>query len=94
MGYSDDQLDEIFNKTHGYCYHCGAKLAWGSYGIPSAKGSWKVDDGTGPVLRRTGHPENPVPSCLPCNRTRRPDPYRDFHRMLELSRRSYFSSRT
>ena len=32
MGYSDEQLRDIYDKTEGYCRLCGKKLAYTNYG--------------------------------------------------------------
>ena len=43
MGWSNDILNKVYDKTGGYCYHCGKKLAWKNYGISKARGAWEVD---------------------------------------------------
>ena len=26
MGYDDDAINDVYDKTDGYCYYCGTKL--------------------------------------------------------------------
>lgn len=42
MGFSDDDLNRIYDKTDGYCAHCGKKLSFCNYGKPG-RGQWEVD---------------------------------------------------
>lgn len=71
MGYSDEELSYIYDKTGGYCWHCGKKLAWKNYGRPSERGAWEVDH-SNPVSRGgTDYLQNLVPACIECNRSKR-----------------------
>jgi 5-methylcytosine-specific restriction endonuclease McrA len=68
MSWHDDDLNDIYDKTEGYCFHCEKKLAFTNYGRPDRRGSWVVDHGR--PLARNGHPthlNNTHPSCYPCN---------------------------
>ena len=68
MGYSDEDLNDIYDKTSGYCYYCGKKIDWSNYGDPDSKGSWEVDHKI-PVSRGGGDSYgNLVPACTDCNR--------------------------
>jgi hypothetical protein len=40
MAYSDEELSYIYDKTNGYCNHCGKKLAFSNYGVLGARGAW------------------------------------------------------
>jgi hypothetical protein len=91
MGFSDDQLEQIYGKTGGYCYHCGTKLAWGTYGLASATGAWRVDRSRPRGL--TDHPRPLVPSCMQCNSARQEvGQSRRFQWKLDLIRRPRFTS--
>lgn len=71
MGYTDEELNEIYDKNNGYCWHCGKKLAFKNYGIVGAKGAWEIDHSV-PVSRGgTDYFRNLVPSCISCNRSKR-----------------------
>ena len=68
MKYSDERLWRIFEKTDGYCYHCGKKLAWSNYGNTDGRAGWEVDHSVPKSKGGTYHLNNLVPSCIPCNR--------------------------
>jgi 5-methylcytosine-specific restriction endonuclease McrA len=68
MGFSQITLRKIFDKTGGYCYHCGKKLSFSNYGSLSGKGSWEVDHSMPLSKGGTDHLNNLLPSCIPCNR--------------------------
>ena len=70
MGYAFETLRKIYNKTDGYCYHCGTKLNWANYGYQNGKGSWEVDHSKPVSKGGSDHLNNLVPSCVSCNRTK------------------------
>ena len=70
MPYSDIELNYIFNKTGGRCYHCRKKLAWINYGAVGAKGAWEVDHSKAKARGGTDYFRNLVPSCIQCNRSK------------------------
>jgi len=70
MPYTDDELNYIYDKTNGCCWHCGKKLAWRNYGMFGEKGAWEVDH-SNPLSRGgTDYLRNLVPSCIECNRSK------------------------
>ena len=70
MGYSDDEINYIYDKNKGCCWHCGKRLSFKNYGIVGAKGAWEVDH-SNPVSRGgTDYLQNLVPSCISCNRSK------------------------
>jgi len=68
MTFPIDRLRRIFDKTDGYCFHCGKKLAWSNYGNLNGKAGWEVDHSIPKSRGGTNHLNNLVPSCIPCNR--------------------------
>lgn len=68
MGYSEDLRARIFQKTDGYCIYCGKKLSWKNYGVPNTRGCWEIDHSRPISKGGTGHLNNLVPACIPCNR--------------------------
>jgi hypothetical protein len=70
MGYSEEELGYIFDKTGGHCYHCRKKLAWSNYGVVGARGAWEVDHSRPRSSGGTDYLRNLVPSCIPCNRSK------------------------
>ena len=91
MGYSDDELQRIYNKTGGYCYHCGARLAWGNCGLGSASGAWEVSLSRKRSQDLTKQLNELVPSCMPCNRSDVPEPVCGLRRRRGLVRRLFQS---
>lgn len=43
MRYSDEQLEDIFDRTDGYCHICGGKLCFSNYGQWGERGAWEVE---------------------------------------------------
>ena len=68
--YTDDELNEIYDKNNGYCWHCGKKLAFKNYGIVGARGAWEVDHSNPTSRGGTNYFRNLVPSCINCNRSK------------------------
>lgn len=68
MGYDDELLSNIYDKTTGYCRYCGKKLSWKNYGVLSAKGAWEVDHGIPLSRGGTDYLMNLWPVCIDCNR--------------------------
>jgi 5-methylcytosine-specific restriction endonuclease McrA len=83
MAYSDDELNYIYDKTGGYCYHCGKKLAFTNYGIYGAKGAWEIDHSRSKSEGGTDYFRNLVPSCISCNRSKGTLHSRQFRRYFE-----------
>jgi 5-methylcytosine-specific restriction endonuclease McrA len=70
MGYSNEELNYIYEKNDGHCWHCDKKLAFTNYGIVGARGAWEVDHSV-PIARGgTDYFRNLVPACVPCNRNK------------------------
>jgi len=70
MGYTEEELNDIYDKNDGYCWHCGKKLSFHNYGNPGRKGAWEVDHSV-PISRGgTDYLQNLVPACIYCNRSK------------------------
>jgi 5-methylcytosine-specific restriction endonuclease McrA len=70
MAYSDEELSYIYDKTNGYCNHCGKKLAFSNYGVLGARGAWEVDHSRSRRAGGTDYLRNLFPSCISCNRSK------------------------
>jgi len=82
MGHTNDELNYVYDKNDGYCWHCGKKLAWKNYGKRDKRGSWEVDHGH-PVSRGgTDYLRNLVPACIECNRSKGDLTSREFEKYL------------
>jgi hypothetical protein len=44
MKYSNDNLNYSYDKTDGYCWHCGKKLSWKNYGQVGKKVAWETSE--------------------------------------------------
>ena len=82
MGYKWEDLEYIYNKTGGYCYHCGKKIAWSNYGNPGAKGAWEVDHSRPRSRGGSDYFRNLNPPCIPCNRSKGTRHSRQYQRWL------------
>jgi hypothetical protein len=67
MGFSNEDLNDIYDKNDGYCWHCGKKLAFANYGMVGQKGAWEVDHSN---PQGVDDLRNWVPSCISCNRSK------------------------
>ena len=65
--YEADDLNDIYDKNEGYCWHCEKKLAFVNYGRPGERGAWEVDH-SNPL--GVDDLWNWVPACVPCNRSK------------------------
>ena len=67
--WNDRQLSRIYDKTGGYCYHCGKKIVWVNYGRrdKGVRGGWEVDHSRPKNRGGSDHMTNLVPSCWKCN---------------------------
>ena len=79
--YGLDRLRRIYDKTEGYCYHCGKKIAWKNYGEHEGRGAWEVDHSKPRASGGTDHLNNLFPSCPKCNRSKGTLTSRQFARL-------------
>lgn len=70
MSYTEEELDYIYDKTGGHCYHCGKKIARSNYGRPGTRGAWEVDHSRPRGIGSSNYFRNLNPSCIPCNRSK------------------------
>lgn len=89
MPYTDEELNYIYDKTGGYCYYCGKKLAFTNYGKPKRRGAWEVDH-SNPISRGgTDYYRNLFPSCIPCNRSKRDRTRQQFRKKFKKRKKSF-----
>jgi 5-methylcytosine-specific restriction endonuclease McrA len=43
MAYSDERLNDIFDRTSGHCHICGGNLCFQNYAAFGARGAWEVE---------------------------------------------------
>ena len=68
--FSNDDLNDVYDKNNGYCWHCDKKLSFNNYGKGRAKGAWEVDHSIPLSRGGTDSFRNWVPSCISCNRSK------------------------
>ncbi len=68
--YTDDELNDMYDKNGGYCWHCGKKFSFTNYGLAGERGTWEVDHSVPLARGGTDHGNNLVPACIECNRSK------------------------
>lgn len=67
MKYDNKRLNNIYDKTDGYCHLCHKKLAFKNYGVNGTKGAWHVEHSVPKAKGGTNHLNNLYPACIKCN---------------------------
>jgi 5-methylcytosine-specific restriction endonuclease McrA len=67
MPYTEDQLDDFYYSTDGYCRYCGKKISRINYGSPEEIGAWVIDHVNPKNSRGSNEDHNLVPACYRCN---------------------------
>ena len=68
LGFSNDTINDIYEKTDGYCYYCGKKLSFKNYGKVGNHGSWEIDHSKPKSKGGSNYLRNLIPACVNCNR--------------------------
>jgi 5-methylcytosine-specific restriction endonuclease McrA len=72
--FSDEDLNDIYDKNRGHCWHCRKRLAFSNYvgftDDPHARGAWEVDHSVPLARGGTDYFRNLVPACVQCNRSK------------------------
>lgn len=71
MTYSDERLEQIFDRTSGYCHICGGKLSFRNYAAYGARGAWEVEHSKPKCEGGTNHLNNLYAAHIYCNRSKR-----------------------
>lgn len=83
MGYDDEELNSIYDKSIGCCRYCGKRLSWKNYGVAGRRGAWEVDHGIPFSRGGSDYLRNLWAVCIDCNREKsdmKPWEYRSFLR--------------
>lgn len=70
MGWSDEDLEYIFQKSGGECFHCGGRIVRGNYGNLEARTGWEVDHGNPRSKGGSDRMQNLHASHPHCNRSK------------------------
>ncbi|HVV82860.1 MAG TPA: HNH endonuclease [Kofleriaceae bacterium] len=71
MAFDNDRLNDIYDRTDGFCHICGKKVAWSNYGVFGARGAWEVEHSVPRARGGTDRLNNLYAACIPCNRSKR-----------------------
>ncbi len=67
MRRTKQELDEIYERSSGYCHLCHKKLSRRNYGVNGARGAWHVEHSRPQAKGGTNHPNNLFAACVGCN---------------------------
>ncbi len=70
MAFTDDELNDIYERTSGYCHICGKKLAFTNHGRGGSRGAWEVEHSRPRAKGGTDRLSNLYPACITCNRAK------------------------
>ena len=68
MGFDNDAINYVYEKTGGYCNYCGKKLSFKNYGKVGIRGAWEIDHSRPKSKGGSDYLRNLVPACISCNR--------------------------
>ncbi len=58
MRFNEQQLNFIYDRTHGCCHICHRKLSFKNYGIHGSRGGWHVEHSIPKAKDGTDHLNN------------------------------------
>ncbi|WP_045118991.1 HNH endonuclease [Haliangium ochraceum] len=70
MAYSNERLNDIYDRTDGYCHLCGRKLAFSNYASFGSRGAWEVEHSVPRSRGGTERRNNLFAACISCNRSK------------------------
>lgn len=70
MSYSNERLNDIYDKTDGYCHICWKRLCFSNYAKHGRRGAWEVEHSRPKSKGGTDHLNNLFAACIACNRAK------------------------
>lgn len=70
MGYTDEKLTDIFERTDGHCHLCFIRLTFSNYGRFGSRGAWEVEHSIPRANGGTERLNNLYAACIVCNRAK------------------------
>jgi hypothetical protein len=70
MAYTDDELNDIFDRTDGDCHICSGPLKFSHYGDIDSRHGWEVDHSVPRALGGTDRLSNRYAAHISCNRSK------------------------
>jgi hypothetical protein len=77
MSYTSERLNQVFDRTDGYCHICHGRLSFAQYGRP---GGWEVEHSVPKSRGGTDRLSNLYAAHVSCNRAKRADSTRSARR--------------
>lgn len=65
--FTDDELNQIYDRTSGRCHICHKRVAFKNYGIHGARGAWHVEHSIPIVNGGTNRMNNLYAAHIVCN---------------------------
>lgn len=70
MAFNEEELNQIYERTSGYCHICHKKLAFNNYGKLGARAAWEVEHSNPQAKGGSNCLNNLYPACISCNRSK------------------------
>ena len=70
MPFGADQLNDIYDRTSGYCHLCHRQLAFVNYGAFGRRGAWEVEHSKPQCQGGGNRQSNLYAACITCNRSK------------------------
>lgn len=70
MAFTPEKLNDVYDRTSGYCHICHKKLAFKNYGLFGSHGAWEVEHSNPIAKGGTNGRNNLYPACIRCNRSK------------------------
>lgn len=70
MAFNEEVLNQIYERTSGYCHICHKKLAFKNYGKLGARAAWEVEHSIPQAKGGSDRINNLYPACISCNRSK------------------------
>lgn len=68
--FTEDQLNDIYDRSGGKCHLCLKRLAFRNYGRPGERAAWEVDHSRARARGGGDRLSNLRPACISCNRSK------------------------
>lgn len=70
MAFNEEERNQIYERTSGYCHICHKKLAFKNYGKVGARAAWEVEHSNPQANGGSNRLNNLYPACISCNRSK------------------------
>jgi 5-methylcytosine-specific restriction endonuclease McrA len=70
MPFTNDKLNDIYDRSSGCCHICHRRLSFKNYGAFGERGAWEVEHSNPRIKGGTDRLSNLYPACISCNRSK------------------------